>query len=101
MIYANEESLPRRDSALLMEKVVEDLGEVIKDAKNRLGYSKVDVLAGWSGGGSLSLYYQQQAEPLGLIPADGIMLLAAHIQPPTHSPVARCVRCSMNRSVPA
>lgn len=66
------------DSALLMEKVVEDLGEVIKDAKNRLGYSKV-VLAGWSGGGSLSLYYQQQAGPLGLIPADGIMLLAAHI----------------------
>ena len=66
------------DSALLMEKVVEDLGEVIKDARERLGYSKV-VLAGWSGGGSLSLYYQQQAAALGLIPADGIMLLAAHI----------------------
>lgn len=66
------------DSALLMEKVVEDLGEVIKDATGRLGYAKV-VLAGWSGGGSLSLFYQQQAGPLGLIPADGIMLLAAHI----------------------
>ncbi|MDQ1305832.1 MAG: hypothetical protein QG671_1664 [Actinomycetota bacterium] len=66
------------DSALLMEKVVEDLGEVIKDARNRLGYAKV-VLAGWSGGGSLSLFYQQQAGPLGLMPADGIMLLAAHI----------------------
>ena len=70
------------DSNLIMEKVVEDLGEVIKDAKNRLGYSKV-VLAGWSGGGSLSLYYQQQAgqhgEALDLPPADGIMLLAAHI----------------------
>ena len=70
------------DSNLIMEKVVEDLGEVIKDAKNRLGYSKV-VLAGWSGGGSLSLYYQQQAgqqgEDLDLPPADGIMLLAAHI----------------------
>ena len=77
-----------------MEKVVEDLGECIKDAKNRLGYSKV-VLAGWSGGGSLSVFYQQQAQhptvtaspsgdgpdltKLGLIPADGIMLLAAHI----------------------
>jgi pimeloyl-ACP methyl ester carboxylesterase len=77
-----------------MEKVVEDLGEVIKDAKNRLGYAKV-VLAGWSGGGSLSLFYQQQAQQpsstaspsgdgpdlttLGLIPADGVMLLAAHV----------------------
>lgn len=70
------------DSNLIMEKVVEDLGEVIKDAKSRLSYSKV-VLAGWSGGGSLSLYYQQQAsqqgEALDLPPADGIMLLAAHI----------------------
>jgi len=70
------------DSNLLMEKVVEDLGKVIADARDRLGYSKV-VLAGWSGGGSLSLYYQQQAgqqgEVLDLPPADGIMLLAAHI----------------------
>ena len=66
------------DSNLIMEKVVEDLGEVITDAKDRLGYSKV-VLAGWSGGGSLSLYYQQQAPVLDLPPADGIMLLAAHI----------------------
>ena len=70
------------DSNLLMEKVVEDLGKVIADARDRLGYSKV-VLAGWSGGGSLSLYYQQQAgqqgEALDLSPADGIMLLAAHI----------------------
>jgi len=66
------------DSNLLMEKVIEDLGKVIDDAKNRLGYSKV-VLAGWSGGGSLSLYYQQQAAFLDLPPADGIMLLAAHV----------------------
>ncbi len=77
VIYANSR-FRGTDSALIMEKVVEDLGEVIADAKNRLGYQKV-VLAGWSGGGSLSLFYQQQAEPLGLIPADGIMLLAAHI----------------------
>lgn len=82
------------DSALLMEKVIQDLGECIKDAKNRLGYSKV-ILAGWSGAGSVSLFYQQQAQhptvtasptgdgpdltQMGLIPADGIMLLAAHI----------------------
>ena len=93
VIYCNSR-FRGTDSALLMEKVVEDLGECIKDAKNRLGYSKV-VLAGWSGGGSLSVFYQQQAQnptvtaspsgdgpdltKLGLIPADGIMLLAAHV----------------------
>ncbi|WP_197374026.1 alpha/beta hydrolase [Mycolicibacterium baixiangningiae] len=93
VIYCNSR-FRGTDSALLMEKVVEDLGEAIKDAKNRLGYEKV-VLAGWSGGGSLSVFYQQQAQhptvtsspsgdgpdltTLGLIPADGIMLLAAHI----------------------
>lgn len=82
------------DSALAMEKVALDLGACIRDAKERLGYEKV-VLAGWSGGGSLSLFYQSQAEhptithtPAGdpvnlveakLIPADAMMLLAAHI----------------------
>ena len=60
VIYCNSR-FRGTDSALLMEKVVEDLGECIKDAKNRLGYRKV-VLAGWSGGGSLSVFYQQQAQ---------------------------------------
>ena len=85
---------PNNDSALIMEKVVVDMGACVRDAKERLGYKKV-VLAGWSGGGSLSLCYQSQAEnptvtatPAGelpdltqaeLIPADGLMLLAAHI----------------------
>jgi pimeloyl-ACP methyl ester carboxylesterase len=93
VVYANSR-FRGTDSSLTMEKVVQDLGEVISDAKNRLGYDKV-VLAGWSGGGSLSLFYQQQAQhptvtsspsgdgpdltTLGLIPADGVMLLAAHI----------------------
>ncbi len=93
VVYANSR-FRGTDSSLTMEKVVQDLGEVISDAKNRLGYEKV-VLAGWSGGGSLSLFYQQQAQnptvtsspagdppdltTLGLIPADGVMLLAAHI----------------------
>jgi pimeloyl-ACP methyl ester carboxylesterase len=93
VIYCNSR-FRGTDSALLMEKVVQDLGEAVKDARNRLGYAKV-VLAGWSGGGSLSMFYQQQAQnptltaspsgdgpdltSLGLIPADGIMLLAAHI----------------------
>lgn len=82
------------DAALIMEKVVADLGACIRDAKERLGYEKV-ILAGWSGGGSLSMFYQAEAEnpqithtPAGdpydltsrkLIPADGIMLLAAHV----------------------
>jgi pimeloyl-ACP methyl ester carboxylesterase len=82
------------DSALIMEKCVADLGAGIADAKQRFGYEAV-VLGGWSGGGSLSLFYQDQAErptitatPAGdpydltakrLQPADGIMLLAAHV----------------------
>ncbi len=78
VIYANSR-FRGTDSALIMEKVVQDLGEVIADARNRLGYTRV-VLAGWSGGGSLSLFYQQQAQHSDdLIPADAIMLLAAHI----------------------
>jgi pimeloyl-ACP methyl ester carboxylesterase len=91
VIYCN--SRYRSDAALIMEKVVLDLGAAVRDAKERLGYRKV-VLAGWSGGGSLSLYYQEQAErptvratpagdppdltTAGLVPADAVMLLAAH-----------------------
>jgi pimeloyl-ACP methyl ester carboxylesterase len=91
VIYCN--SRYRSDVALIMEKVVLDLGAAVRDARERLGYRKI-VLAGWSGGGSLSLYYQEQAErptvtatpagdppdltKAGLIPADAIMLLAAH-----------------------
>lgn len=85
---------PNNDSALIMEKVVIDMGNCIRHAKETFGYRKV-VLAGWSGGGSLSLFYQSQAlnptlthtpagdtldlAAQGLEPADGIMLLAAHI----------------------
>ena len=60
VIYCNSR-YRGNDTALLMEKVVQDLGECIRDAKTRLGYEKV-VLAGWSGGGSLSVFYQQQAQ---------------------------------------
>lgn len=82
------------DTALILEKCLLDLGACIADLKRRFGYEKV-VLGGWSGGGSLSLFYQDQAEhpmitetPAGdpvdltaanLQPADGILLLAAHI----------------------
>lgn len=93
VIYCN----PRyrgNDTALIMEKCVADLGACLSHARERLGYKRV-VLGGWSGGGSLSLFYQDQAEhptitqtPAGdpydltaksLPPADGIMLLAAHV----------------------
>jgi len=84
----------KNDSALIMEKVAYDLGAYIRHARETLGYRKV-VLVGWSGGGSLSLFYQGQAErptithtPAGdpydltqaqLSPADGIVFIAAHL----------------------
>ncbi len=83
---------PNNDSALIMEHVVADLGRWVAHARERLGYERI-VLAGWSGGGSLSLYYQSQAvrprvthtpagDPValeGLIPADAMLLMAAHV----------------------
>lgn len=93
VVYCN----PRyrgNDTALIMEKCVLDLGACIADLKTRFGYEKV-VLGGWSGGGSLSLFYQDQAQTptithtpagdevdivgAGLQAADGVLLLAAHI----------------------
>lgn len=85
---------PKNDSALIMEKVVCDLGAYVRHAREQLGYRKV-VLVGWSGGGSLSLFYQAQSEapsitrtPAGdawdltkadLPPVDGIVFIAAHL----------------------
>jgi len=82
------------DYALIMEKVVLDLGACVKDARERLGYERI-ILGGWSGGGSMALFYQAEAEhptvtatPAGeppdltaakLIAADGVILLAAHM----------------------
>jgi pimeloyl-ACP methyl ester carboxylesterase len=82
------------DYALIMEKVVVDLGAAVRYAREKLKYRRV-ILLGWSGGGSLSAFYQAQAEqptitetPAGdpidlvgaqLIPADGIALVAAHV----------------------
>jgi dienelactone hydrolase len=84
----------RNDSPLVMEKVVLDLGTYIRHAKEVWGYEQV-VIAGWSGGGSLALFYQSQAErptitqtpagdPVdiigaGLIPGDAMLIQAAHI----------------------
>ena len=85
---------PRNDTALIFEKVAIDLGKWIAYAREELGDEKV-VLVGWSGGGSLSLFYQAQAEnpdvtqtpagdPIdltqaGLQPADGVIFIAAHL----------------------
>ena len=83
------------DYALIMEKVACDLGEAILDAKERLGYERI-VLAGWSGGGSLSMWYQALAEAgegisdtaagdpylvdaARMPAADAVMMLAAHV----------------------
>jgi pimeloyl-ACP methyl ester carboxylesterase len=82
------------DTALIMEKCIADLGAALNHARAKLGYEEI-ILGGWSGGGSMSLFYQDQAEnptithtPSGdaydltamkLPPVQGIMLLAAHI----------------------
>ena len=82
----------RNDTPLIMEKVVLDLGAYIRHAKEKWGYEKV-LLCGWSGGGSLALFYQSQAErpsvvetpagdPVdlsGLIKADAVIFQAAHL----------------------
>ena len=80
------------DTALLMERVIQDLGAGVKFLR-AAGYEKV-VLIGNSGGAALASFYQSQAEELtatslvdgdrsGLSPEDlprvqGIALCAAH-----------------------
>jgi pimeloyl-ACP methyl ester carboxylesterase len=113
VIYANSR-YRGADYALIMEKVVLDLAAAVRDAKERFGYRRI-VLAGWSGGGALSLYYQQQAErpsithtPAGdpvdlttaeLQAADAILLLAAH--PSRHRVLTDCLDPSiLDEAVP-
>lgn len=85
---------PKNDSALIMEKAAIDMGAWVKFAREQAGYETV-ILVGWSGGGSLSVFYQAQAESptithtpagdpvdlvgAGLQPADAIILIAAHM----------------------
>ena len=82
------------DTALIMERAVMDFGACIRHAKEQLGYEQV-FLGGWSGGGAQSLFYQAEAQDprvthtpagdpydltkAGFIPADGVLLLAAHL----------------------
>ncbi len=83
----------KNDTPLIMEKVAADLGAYVRHAREALGYARV-VIVGWSGGGSLSLFYQSQAEAptitetpagdpydltaAGLVPADAVTFIAAH-----------------------
>lgn len=85
---------PKNDSALILEKVVLDLGAWVRWARDVAGYERV-VLVGWSGGGSLSLLYQAEAEApsitdtpagdpvdvvgAGLLAADAVVFIAAHL----------------------
>ena len=50
----------KNDTPLIYEKVALDLGACVRHAKEVLGFETV-VLLGWSGGGSLALFYQSQA----------------------------------------
>ena len=84
----------RNDTALIMEKVLLDLGAYIRHAKEVWDYRHV-VLVGWSGGGALAVSYQAEAEDptithtpagdpvnvkgAGLIPADAVVYQAAHV----------------------
>lgn len=82
----------RNDGPLIMENVVRDYGAYVRHAKEVWGYEKL-VLGGWSGGGSLTAFYQSQAEkpqvtqtpagdPVdlsGLIPGDAMIFHAAHL----------------------
>lgn len=81
------------DAALQIENALLDLAACVRDAKERLGYSRV-ILTGWSGGGALMAGYQAEAESrriartaageetllatTELIAGDGLVLMAAH-----------------------
>lgn len=87
----------KNDTPLIMEKVVLDLGAYFRHAKEKWGYEKI-LLCGWSGGGSLSMLYQSQAEKPsvkrtpsgeeinleGLIKANAMIFQAAHLSRATY-----------------
>lgn len=71
----------RNDTPLIFEKVLLDLGAWVRHAREVWQYEKV-VIVGWSGGGSMSLYYQSQAERPSIVatPAgDPVDLVAARL----------------------
>ncbi len=82
----------RNDAPLVMENVLRDYGAYVRHAREVWGYETL-VLAGWSGGGSLTAFYQSQAahpqvtatpagDPVdlsGLLPGDAMIFHAAHL----------------------
>lgn len=82
----------RNDTPLIMENVLNDYGAYVRHAREIWGYDRI-VLVGWSGGGSLTAFYQAQAEkmtitqtPAGdpvdlsaLMPGDAFIFQAAHL----------------------
>jgi dienelactone hydrolase len=82
----------RNDAPLIMENVVRDYAAYVRHVKDVWGYETV-VLAGWSGGGSLTAFYQSQAtnpaisqtpagDPVdlsGLVAGDALIFHAAHL----------------------
>jgi pimeloyl-ACP methyl ester carboxylesterase len=82
----------RNDTPLIMEKLLLDYAAYVRYAREIWGYEKI-IVCGWSGGGSLSAFYQAQAEkktvtqtpagdPIeltGLIPGDAFIWQAAHL----------------------
>lgn len=83
----------QNEASLIMERAIADLGAGVRWMREELGFEQV-VLLGFSGGGPLAAFYQEQAEnptitrtPAGdpadlagedLIPADGLALVGAH-----------------------
>lgn len=83
----------QNEASLIMERAVADLGAGMRWMREGLGFEAV-VLLGFSGGGPLAAFYQEQAEhpsitrtpagdpadltAAGLIPADGLALVGAH-----------------------
>ena len=82
----------KNDAPLILENVLRDYAAYVRHAREVWGYEKI-VAAGWSGGGSLTAFYQAQAErpsitqtpagdPIdiaGMIPADAMIFHAAHL----------------------
>lgn len=93
-VFCGGSRYAKNDTSLIFEKVALDMGAYVRHAKEVWGYENV-ILGAWSGGGSLGLFYQSQAEnpsitetPAGdpvdlkaanLMPADGIIFQAAHL----------------------
>ncbi|WP_176593793.1 alpha/beta hydrolase [Sphingobium sp. EM0848] len=83
----------RNEALAVVERSLLDVGAWVRFARETLGYARVNLL-GWSGSGTLSAFYQEQATrptivetpdhtPLrlaeaGLEPADGLVFLGAH-----------------------